>query len=38
MRRSTMRRVEACIESLGGHFEHLFFQLHLTNYMFPDTR
>jgi hypothetical protein len=23
MRRSMMRRVEACIESHGGHFEHL---------------
>jgi hypothetical protein len=23
MRRSMMRRVEACIESRGGHFEHL---------------
>jgi hypothetical protein len=23
MRRSVMRRVEACIESHGGHFEHL---------------
>jgi hypothetical protein len=23
MRRSLMRRVEACIESHGGHFEHL---------------
>jgi hypothetical protein len=23
MRRSMMRRVEACIESYGGHFEHL---------------
>jgi hypothetical protein len=24
MRRSMMRRVDACIESHGGHFEHLF--------------
>jgi hypothetical protein len=23
MRRSMMRRVEACVESRGGHFEHL---------------
>jgi hypothetical protein len=30
MRRSKMRRVEACTESHGGHFQHLLYKFNLS--------
>jgi hypothetical protein len=37
MRRPVMRRVEACIESHWGHFEHSFSCSSLSK-LFPDSR